>query len=123
MNMHVTSLRGLEEQSSNHHLMVACRTGPDDKEHAEKYTVPLYKRMEMLCKNPVWVDGVRVDISFFVTADMKEAWGIGQFGNQHHCLFCTKIISVGDHCKLRPACEHCKESFGCLVQECHASHT
>jgi hypothetical protein len=103
MNMHVTSLRGLTEQSSSQHLIVACRTGPDNDENAVKYTVPLYTRMEELCKNPVWVDGVQVTVRFTCPADMKEAWGISQFGSQCDCIFCNKKIIAGDHCKLRPA--------------------
>jgi hypothetical protein len=110
MNMHVTSLRGLEEQSSSQHLILACRTGPDDHEHALKYTVPLYKRMEELCKTPILIDDILVTVSYMCPADMKEAWGIGQFGSQHDCLFCCKKLGAGGHCKLRPACKYCKIS-------------
>ena len=109
MNMHVTSLRGLEEQCSSEHLILACRTGPDNDEYALKYTNPLYKRMEELCKNPIWVDGILVTIKFTCPGDMKEAWGICQFGSRHDCMFCSKKLLAGEHCKLRPACKQCRE--------------
>ena len=109
MNMHVTSLRGLEEQCSSEHLILACRTGPDNDEYALKYTNPLYTRMEELCKNPIWVDGILVTIKFTCPGDMKEAWGICQFGSRHDCMFCSKKLLAGEHCKLRPACKQCRE--------------
>ena len=107
-NVHATYLRPLYSQRALDYLVIGCNTGPDDKENFVKYSLPIYKEMEILCKYPLEVDGEMWEVKLTVSADLKEAWHISGDGHVDKCFLCPKKLVSGAHCMLRPACIHCQ---------------